>query len=58
MDVERSRRYWLIFEALKVNPDLRFPDLDKILPLPPAKLPEWNGFEAAFPVEDLDNPSY
>lgn len=25
------------------NPDLRFPNLDKILPLPPVDLPVWNG---------------
>jgi len=29
--------------ALYTNPDLRFPNLDKVLPLPPARLPMWDG---------------
>ena len=30
-------------DALEFNPDRRFPNLDKILPLPPAPLPPWGG---------------
>lgn len=33
----------ILSDALERNPDLRFPNLDKVLPLPPAKLPMWNG---------------
>ena len=39
IDKERSARYRVIREALYRNPDLRLPNLDKILPLPPARLP-------------------
>lgn len=42
-DPERSSRYKMIFDALKINPDLRLSRLDRVLPLPPAKLPAWNG---------------
>ncbi|WP_230411307.1 DUF6396 domain-containing protein [Collimonas humicola] len=35
--------YEAFTDALQHNPDLRFPNLDKVLPLPPAKLPHWNG---------------
>ncbi|EKT59355.1 DUF6396 domain-containing protein, partial [Providencia burhodogranariea] len=30
-------------QALKRNPRATFPDIDKIVPLPPAELPEWDG---------------
>jgi len=43
LDNFRSERYMVLGDALSRNPDLRFPNLDKILPLPPAKLPMWNG---------------
>jgi TPR repeat protein len=43
VDKARSERYMVLVNALSTNPDLRFPNLDKILPLPPAKLPMWNG---------------
>jgi len=43
LDNSRSERYMVLGDALSRNPDLRFPNLDKILPLPPAKLPLWNG---------------
>jgi len=43
VDKFRSERYLVLGDALRRNPDLRFPNLDKILPLPPAKLPMWNG---------------
>jgi TPR repeat protein len=44
-DIERSERYKLIGKFLDrydgQNPKL--PDIDKIVPLPPAKLPPWDG---------------
>lgn len=43
VDKSRSERYLVLADALERNPDLRFPNLDKVLPLPPAKLPMWNG---------------
>ena len=39
----RSERYSVLADALYLNPDLRFPNLDKVLPLPPAPLPKWDG---------------
>jgi hypothetical protein len=42
-DMARSERYRTFARILEVNPDYRFPNLDKILPLPPADLPSWNG---------------
>ena len=43
LDKARSERYSLISSALSFNPDRRFPNLDKILPLPPTELPAWDG---------------
>ena len=43
LDKSRSERYMILGDALFRNPDLRFPNLDKILPLPPTQLPMWNG---------------
>jgi TPR repeat protein len=43
VDKSRSERYGVLIDALERNPDLRFPNLDKVLPLPPAKLPMWDG---------------
>ncbi|QNK75268.1 sel1 repeat family protein [Variovorax sp. PAMC28562] len=43
VDRDRSKRYSLFGDALELNPDLRFPNLDKVLPLPPAALPVWDG---------------
>jgi TPR repeat protein len=43
VDKSRAERYGVLSDALERNPDLRFPNLDKVLPLPPAKLPMWNG---------------
>lgn len=44
-DAERSRRYELIGKFLRAhdgqNP--KVPDIDKVVPLPPAKLPPWDG---------------
>ncbi len=43
VDKARAERYGAIGDALFNNPDLRFPNLDKVLPLTPAKLPKWDG---------------
>lgn len=42
-DPARAARYSALGDALFDNPDLRFPNLDKVLPLPPATLPKWDG---------------
>ncbi|EHL5403979.1 sel1 repeat family protein [Salmonella enterica] len=42
-DPERVRRYTLIEHEIDSNPSARFPDIDKIVPLPPADLPKWDG---------------
>jgi len=44
-DPERSRRYKLIGKFLDENEGLnpKVPDIDKIVPLPPAELPAWDG---------------
>ncbi|AVR96115.1 SEL1-like repeat protein [Pseudoduganella armeniaca] len=47
LDKARSERYDILDDALRFNPDLRLPNLDKILPLPPAQLPQWNGDKKA-----------
>ena len=41
-DPARAERYGALGDALHINPDLRFPNLDKVVPLPPAKLPQWD----------------
>lgn len=43
IDKARAKRYDTLGDALSFNPDRRFPNLDKILPLPPAPLPPWDG---------------
>lgn len=43
VDKARSKRYDILNDVLRFNPDRRFPNLDKILPLPPATLPPWDG---------------
>ena len=45
IDKARGERYWILRTALDFEPDLRFPNLDQVLPLPPAELPSWNGDE-------------
>jgi hypothetical protein len=57
-DAERASRYEVINHALKLNPDLRFPQLDKAVPLPPAELPPWNGIQDALESETNDPPTY
>jgi len=41
-DTSRADRYHVLANALYHNPDLRLPNLDKVLPLPPAPLPQWD----------------
>ncbi|RYF26064.1 MAG: sel1 repeat family protein, partial [Comamonadaceae bacterium] len=43
IDLVRADRYRQIRAALERNPDLRLPNLDKVLPLPPADMPAWDG---------------
>ncbi|MBQ5946311.1 tetratricopeptide repeat protein [Massilia sp. ST3] len=47
IDKARGQRYDMLGDALSFNPDRRFPNLDKILPLPPAPLPPWDGTRAS-----------
>lgn len=42
-DSARAERYAVLDDALYNNPDLKFPNLDKVLPLPPVALPKWDG---------------
>ncbi|WP_414449331.1 DUF6396 domain-containing protein [Burkholderia sp. 22PA0099] len=44
-DPERSRRYRIIAQFLRNNQlaNPKVPDIDQIVPLPPAKLPPWDG---------------
>lgn len=44
-DSERARRYQLISKFIENNDgrNPKVPDIDKIVPLPPAKLPPWDG---------------
>jgi hypothetical protein len=42
-DQARGERYEVLADALRRDPDLRLPNLDKVLPLPPAVLPQWDG---------------
>ena len=44
-DPSRAKRYSILGDAIYDDSDLRFPNLDKILPLPPAPLPKWDGNE-------------
>ncbi|MDB5908022.1 MAG: hypothetical protein JWP34_2136 [Massilia sp.] len=43
VDKARGERYRVLYNELGFNPDALFPNIDKILPLPPADLPPWNG---------------
>lgn len=43
-DPERSARYQAIVKEIDASNEIaKFPDIDKIVPLPPAPLPEWDG---------------
>jgi uncharacterized protein len=57
-DLVRRGRYLAISDALEINPDLKFSRLDEVLPLPPAKLPDWRGFEDALEPESTAAPTY
>ncbi|GGC19612.1 SEL1-like repeat protein [Pseudoduganella buxea] len=57
-DPERESRYHQIYQALDLNPDLKLTRLDKVLPLPPSELPEWNGIQDAIEPEPDGPPSY
>jgi hypothetical protein len=44
IDTERATRYFKLGEALEhYQGRLKLPNLDKVLPLPPAPLPKWDG---------------
>ncbi|MES2296122.1 MAG: DUF6396 domain-containing protein [Pseudomonadota bacterium] len=43
IDKARSERYAVLRNALGYNNYRRFPNLDRMVPLPPAKLPPWDG---------------
>lgn len=58
VDLERAKRYEIIADALEINPDLRFSNLEKNLPLPPKSLPEWLGVENILEPYNFKNPSY
>ncbi len=60
IDKTRGERYRVLSKALEFDPGRRFPNLDKVLPLPPAQLPSWDGkrdtlLEAAMGVK-LNRP--
>jgi len=57
-DPERKARYKIIKNSLDLNPDLRFKQLDNVLPLPPAELPPWNGIQDAIAPETGAPPTY
>lgn len=58
VDPEREKRYTAIYDALQINPDLKLGRLDRVLPLPPTKLPRWSGVEEALTPESNDPPTY
>jgi uncharacterized protein len=57
-DAERSRRYELIWKFLDRHEGLnpKVPDIDQIVPLPPAQLPEWDGTFQWQKEQDAANP--
>lgn len=57
-DAERERRYNAIHEALMINPDLKLTQLEAVLPLPPAPLPDWSGVVDAVEIESNAPPTY
>lgn len=52
-DPERVKRYEIMRNILHFNEYARFPDIDKIVPLPPAELPEW---DETFEFQKSDYP--
>ena len=57
-DAERKARYKEVKHALELNPDLKLKLLDKVLPLPPAELPAWNGVQDLIEPETDAPPTY
>ena len=57
-DPERKHRYDQLADALDLNPDLKLARLDKVLPLPPAELPSWQGIQDAIEPESNGPPTY
>lgn len=57
-DIGRSTRYQSIYDALVINPDLKLSRIDSVVPLPPAKLPSWNGVTDAVKLESNGPPTY
>ncbi|MGF6870411.1 TPR repeat protein [Paraburkholderia sp. GAS205] len=57
-DPERSRRYGLIWKFLNDHDGLnpKIPDIDQIVPLPPAKLPAWDSTFQWQKEQDAANP--
>lgn len=43
IDRARAERYTILADAMGFDRNRRFPNLDKVVPLPPADLPPWNG---------------
>ena len=54
----RGTYYWELFNSIDATPDLKFPQLDTVLPLPPGKLGKWHGIEDAIGPEPDGPPSY
>ena len=42
-DPERARRYREIYRKIGETPGIKFPDIDRMVPLPPKPLPAWKG---------------
>ncbi|KMK50408.1 hypothetical protein RO21_12010, partial [[Actinobacillus] muris] len=62
IDLERAKRYEMIGQYLSRNKHLqpKVPDLDEIVPLPPAELPAWDGkiaFQRWFEGESPEKPN-
>ncbi|WP_349816776.1 DUF6396 domain-containing protein [Comamonas sp. NoAH] len=43
IDLKRAERYKRIYSTIKQDPRIRIPEINSIVPLPPAPLPEWDG---------------
>lgn len=50
-DPVRAKGYEKIFDILEIDKDLKLRNLDRILPLPPAVVPEWSGILNAIEPE-------
>jgi len=66
IDKARAKRYAVLGDALFFDSNRRFPNLDKVLPLPPTPLPAWNGDRATLvnaamgvtPVRFFEAPAF